>query len=69
MSHDLSFSFELPADERGTLLAILRDCADDVQETESKAIDWQTIVVIMEGVGKVASGATAIVVLADKLIA
>lgn len=69
MSHDHTFSFERPTDERETLLAILRDCAGEVQETTIKSIDWETVIVVIEGICKVAGTAAALITLADKLIA
>ncbi|NWG21741.1 MAG: hypothetical protein HXY39_15655 [Chloroflexi bacterium] len=67
MIDDLSFSVNVPADQIETLLPILRDVAADVQIAPSKELDWQTVVVIMEGVGKVAGGITAVMILAEKL--
>ncbi|PJF46541.1 MAG: hypothetical protein CUN48_13265 [Candidatus Thermofonsia Clade 3 bacterium] len=67
MTNDLSFTLDIPADERESLLALLRAMGAEVQSTPSRDFDWQTVVVIIDEIGKVATGVTAIIVLAEKI--
>lgn len=65
MNYD--FTLECPSDERETLEIVLRSAGADVQQRPAKDIDWQTIVVLFDNIGKVAGGATAAIVLAEKV--
>lgn len=67
MTDNLNFTLDLPPDERETLLTALRSAGAEIQEAPARDIDWQTVVVIIENVGKVASSVTAAIMLAEKI--
>ncbi|GIV90286.1 MAG: hypothetical protein KatS3mg055_2804 [Chloroflexus sp.] len=67
MTNNLSFTLDIATDERESLLALLRATGAEVQSKPSRDIDWQTVVVIIDEIGKVATGVTAIIVLAEKI--
>ncbi len=67
MNRDLNFTLECSPDEREALVTALRSAGADVQQQPVRDVDWQTIVVLFDNIGKVASGATAAIVLAEKV--
>jgi hypothetical protein len=69
MTSDLSFTLDLPTDERESLLALVRAAGVEVQESPSKDLDWQTVVVVIDEIGSVATGIAAVIALAEKIAA
>ncbi|MCS6842486.1 MAG: hypothetical protein NZ699_12695 [Roseiflexus sp.] len=67
MTDDLSFTLDFPPHERETLLTALRDAGAEVQGEPTRDIDWQTVVVVIESIGKVAGSVTATIELAEKI--
>ncbi len=65
--HDLSFTLDVPNDERESLPALLRAAGAEVQREPTRDIDWQTVVVVIDEIGRVATGVTAAIVLAEKI--
>lgn len=67
MTDNLNFTLDLPPDERETLLTALRSAGAEIQEAPARDIDWQTVVVVIDSIGKAAGGITATIVLAEKI--
>ncbi|WP_298816108.1 hypothetical protein [Chloroflexus sp.] len=67
MTDDLSFTLDLPPEERETLMALIRSAGIDAQAPKLRDTDWQTIIAIIGGIGTVASSISALIELADKL--
>lgn len=68
-SFSIAFAPDVSSADRETLLLVIRARADEVQEAPAKALDWLAFVAIMGDVGKVAGGASALIVLGKQLFA
>lgn len=62
----ISIASDVPADERAALLLALRSHAD-LQEPQSKAIDWQTVIAVIKQAGEIADAFVNLTALATLL--
>ncbi|GIW03197.1 MAG: hypothetical protein KatS3mg058_4600 [Roseiflexus sp.] len=67
MNHNLNFTLECPPDERETIVIAIRAAGAEVQREPTRDIDWQTVVVVIDEIGRVATGVTAAIALAEKI--
>ncbi len=62
----ISIASDLPEDERTALLLALRAHAN-VQESQSKALDWETVLAVIKQAGEIADAFTNMAALATML--
>ena len=67
MTHEQSIAIDIPADEAATLLPLLHQGGFTTQPIQQRDLDWQTIVVVITDLGKIAGGLTALITLAEKI--
>lgn len=69
MSHDIRIAIDLPPGEAETLALVLQQGGFTTRPVQHRDLDWQTIMVVIRDAGDIAAATTAIIALAERIIA